>query len=340
MNLQWLFIVISTVGIAAARADDALQIVRVEADDLEPLFYAPKFDLIDQNGRPFSSESLKGRPWIGGFVFTNCSGPCPLMFSQMSALQARIPDKQIKFVLFSVDPQRDTPAVRKKKLADLDGDESRWSFVSGEYDDVQRIAREMMLAGGEGNDPLLHSDRFLLFDKNGQCRARFDSNFNEEMDRLAAASMALLHERSRSHLLPLINSCFNAASVVLLICGFVFIRQGIWRAHATCMIAALCTSAAFLVGYLLNQYLHGTKSSNLPAGALKVVYLTMLFSHMVLAVVMLPMILTTLLRAATKKWDKHRAIARPTLAIWVYVSITGVLVYIALYHLIPKINGG
>jgi len=102
------------------------------------------------------------------------------------------------------------------------------------------------------------------------------------------------------------------------------------------MVLALASSSAFLVGYLLNQFLHGTRSSGLPAGGLKTAYLIMLFSHMVLAVVMLPMILLTLSRVLAKKWDLHRRIARPTLAIWVYVSVTGVLVYVALYHIFPR----
>lgn len=150
--------------------------------------------------------------------------------------------------------------------------------------------------------------------------------------------MYLANDQGRAHVLPLVNSFFNAASAVLLITGFVFIRSGNWKAHATCMVGALVSSSAFLVGYLINQAMQGApKSSGLPPGALRSTYFIMLFSHMVLAIVMLPMILLTLSRVLAKKWDQHRKIARPTLAIWIYVSVTGVLVYVALYHIFPRL---
>jgi cytochrome oxidase Cu insertion factor (SCO1/SenC/PrrC family)/uncharacterized membrane protein YozB (DUF420 family) len=320
---------VGLVPIAPARAFDP--------EDLQPMFDAPYFHLTDQNNQPFDSRKLKGQPWVLSFVFTRCSGPCPLMFAKMAQLQKMIPDKRVKLVMISIDPRRDTPDVLKAKLAELGADESRWSFLTGEVATILRVQRELKLAHGSETE-LMHSDRFLLFDKSSMMVRRFDPTQDDELQMLAEASMYLANEQGRAHVLPLVNSFFNATSALLLIVGFVFIRSGNWKAHATCMVGALVSSSAFLVGYLLNQFLHGTRSSGLPSGGIKVAYLIMLFSHMVLAIVMLPMILLTLSRVLAKKWDQHRKIARPTLAIWIYVSVTGVLVYVALYHIFPRLT--
>ena len=95
------------------------------------------------------------------------------------------------------------------------------------------------------------------------------------------------------------------------------------------------TSALFLACYLVYHALTKPKSIGLPAGGWRTAYLIMLFTHVVLAIGMLPMIAMTLWRAWHKQWKRHMAIARPTFFIWFYVSVTGVLVYLFLYHLAP-----
>jgi uncharacterized membrane protein YozB (DUF420 family) len=102
------------------------------------------------------------------------------------------------------------------------------------------------------------------------------------------------------------------------------------------MIAALTCSAAFLTCYLIYHFNVRHRSLDVPAGWFKTSYLLMLVSHIILAIVMLPMILMTILRAYRRQWDRHRKIARPTFWIWLYVSITGVLIYAILYHLVPR----
>ena len=139
--------------------------------------------------------------------------------------------------------------------------------------------------------------------------------------------------------LPGINACFNALSTALLTVGYVAIRRRKVRAHLVSMLAALLSSALFLVGYLTRMALTGTH--RFPAWEpWRTVYLVLLFSHMVLAVVLLPLILRTLYLAAKQRFELHRRLARWTWPIWMYVSVTGVVVYFMLYHLAPSHAAG
>jgi uncharacterized membrane protein YozB (DUF420 family) len=138
------------------------------------------------------------------------------------------------------------------------------------------------------------------------------------------------------HDLPPINATLNGTSAVLLAMAYVFIRNNKVRPHAYTMIAALCSSTAFLACYLIYHYNVPAKSVGLPKGLFRTSYLLMLFTHVVLAVAMLPMIFMTLFRAYRREWERHKRIARPTYWIWLYVSVTGVVIYVILYHLVPS----
>jgi uncharacterized membrane protein YozB (DUF420 family) len=132
--------------------------------------------------------------------------------------------------------------------------------------------------------------------------------------------------------LPALNATLNATSAVLLTIGWILIRRGHWRRHRAFMIAAFCTSVLFLVSYLTYHAHIGSK--HFPGqGAIRVVYFTILLTHTVLAVVIVPLILITLSRGLSSRFDRHRAIARWTLPLWMYVSVTGVVVYVMLYQL-------
>jgi uncharacterized membrane protein YozB (DUF420 family) len=116
------------------------------------------------------------------------------------------------------------------------------------------------------------------------------------------------------------------------------IRRKNVRAHATLMISALSVSAIFLVFYLYSQFAYGDKSSGLSPGPLRTFYFGLLASHVLLAIGMLPPILMTVWYAYSRQWIKHRKIAQPTFWIWLYVSVTGVIVYWMLYHLFPSLK--
>jgi putative membrane protein len=132
--------------------------------------------------------------------------------------------------------------------------------------------------------------------------------------------------------LPTLNAALNVISTVLLTAGYLFIRQRRQFAHRNCMIAAFVVSAMFLVSYLTYHYHAGSKHFTVQ-GWIRPVYFTILISHIILAFTILPLALRTLYLAWRKRFAQHRRIARLTLPVWLYVSVTGVIIYWMLYHL-------
>ena len=132
--------------------------------------------------------------------------------------------------------------------------------------------------------------------------------------------------------LPAVNASLNAISTVLLLTGYVFIRRGERQKHKACMIAALVTSTLFLTSYVIYHAQVGSVPFK-GTGWIRTVYFAVLIPHVILAAAVVPPILITVSRALSAKYDKHRRIARWTLPVWLYVSITGVIVYLMLYQL-------
>ena len=134
--------------------------------------------------------------------------------------------------------------------------------------------------------------------------------------------------------LPLLNAVLNAVSALLLSGGYVAIRRRHIALHKACMLSACVTSALFLISYLTYHYHIGSKP--FPGqGSVRLVYFTVLISHTILAIVIVPLVLTTLYRAFTAQWLRHQRLARWTLPLWLYVSVTGVVIYVMLYQLSP-----
>ena len=139
--------------------------------------------------------------------------------------------------------------------------------------------------------------------------------------------------------LPAINASLNFVSTVFISAGWYLIRHGAWRRHVACMVIALISSTFFLVGYIVYHAHVGEKSTHFSAGGLvAMIYFPMLISHVVLAFVTLPLVIVTLIPVFRRRWDRHRRIARWTMPIWLYVSVTGVLVYLMLYKWFPPPN--
>ncbi len=141
--------------------------------------------------------------------------------------------------------------------------------------------------------------------------------------------------------LPAVNACLNGLSAIFLSAGYYFIRRKQWLVHRKCMLAAFVTSAVFLACYLtyhgyLACYLHrGPTRFHNPAW-FRPIYLGILGTHTLLAMVIVPLALITLSRALRKRFDRHRKIARWTWPLWMYVSVTGVLIYLLLYQIFPQ----
>lgn len=139
------------------------------------------------------------------------------------------------------------------------------------------------------------------------------------------------------HDLPAVNAALNAVSFVLLLLGWRFVKQGRIAAHKSAMTAAFASSTLFLASYVfyhaVRQIRTGVGSTPFPGeGIWRTIYFIVLVPHIVLAVVMSPMILLLLYRALRGQFDRHKRLARWTLPIWLYVSITGVIVYVMLYR--------
>ncbi len=133
----------------------------------------------------------------------------------------------------------------------------------------------------------------------------------------------------------MLNACLNSLSALLLTLGYIFIRQKKITSHRNCMIAAFCTSTLFLTSYLIYHFNVGRTTFKDPQW-FRPIYLTLLLTHTVLAVVIVPMILVTLSRALKARYELHKKIARWTWPLWMYVSVTGVLIYYLLYVKYPQ----
>ncbi len=136
------------------------------------------------------------------------------------------------------------------------------------------------------------------------------------------------------HPLATTNAVLNALATVLLVAGWVFIARGQWKAHRAAMIAAFAVSAVFLVCYLTYHYLVG----HVPfrgQGPVRTVYFTILITHIILAVFVPILALRMFFLAWKGRWEAHRRLGKITMPIWLYVSVTGVVIYAMLYHLFP-----
>jgi len=137
------------------------------------------------------------------------------------------------------------------------------------------------------------------------------------------------------HDLPAVNGTLNGLSAIFLSAGYIFIKKKNMRAHRNCMISAFATSVIFLICYLTYHYYHGVTKFKDPAW-FRPIYIALLFTHTVLAVVIVPLILITLNRALKERFELHKKIARWTWPLWMYVSVTGVVVYLILYQIFPQ----
>jgi uncharacterized membrane protein YozB (DUF420 family) len=137
------------------------------------------------------------------------------------------------------------------------------------------------------------------------------------------------------HTLPVVNACLNAASTALLCAGYYFIRRGNRRAHRAMMLLALASSALFLTSYIVYHAQVGSVRFT-GEGPVRTIYFTVLISHTVLAALLPVLAGITLFRALRERFERHRVIARWTLPVWLYVSATGVVIYLMLYQWYPR----
>lgn len=166
----------------------------------------PPFALTERSGQPFSSEVLKGHIWVANFIFTRCAGTCPTMSANMERVQSSISKitqiwPPILLVSFTVDPDWDTPAVLEKYADRYQAEENRWFFLSGKYDDIQKLARDGFKVGVQqgadsAEEPIIHSQSMVLVDARGQIRGYYDGT-DPEGGRLLLADVSRVFRESR-----------------------------------------------------------------------------------------------------------------------------------------------
>jgi protein SCO1/2 len=141
----------------------------------------PEFSLTERSGQPFGLNNLRGHIWVVDFIFTNCAGTCPIMTTAMAELQTAIVKQKlddVKFVSITVDPERDTPEVLSRFAEAYHAEVNRWYFLTGDSAAIQQLANKgfwlgAATSGGSENEPIIHSDRFVLVDRQGRIRGYY-----------------------------------------------------------------------------------------------------------------------------------------------------------------------
>jgi protein SCO1/2 len=170
---------------AAAQAADA-------GNALPVLWQVPSFSFPDQHGKPTAAADLRGHVWIANFIFTRCTTVCPLITAKMVLLQRRLGDQSLRFVSFSVDPERDTPqALRRYASEWRRADESRWSLISTTAAGLERLAAGMYVAVQPSENDINHTRMFFLVDARGAVRGIYESDKHDAVERLVRDTEAL-----------------------------------------------------------------------------------------------------------------------------------------------------
>jgi protein SCO1/2/putative membrane protein len=313
------------------------------------------FQLTNQDGGLISRADLLGKVWVASFIFTRCSTGCPQVISgTLTELQKDLKDKNgVLLVSFTVDPEYDNPDLLKAYAESHGADPGYWWWLTGERDSLYQLIRgsfHLAVAENQGTartpgNEVAHSTRLVLVDRGGQIRGYFEGrqtdDRGETISELPQLRRAIEHvrveERSRGIDFPALNASLNALGTALLITGYAAIRRGRVRLHMTCMLSALTISAMFLISYLYYHVIvrQGEPTRFTGTGAARTVYFLILSSHTILAALVPPLAVFTAYQALRGRFDRHVPIARLTLPIWLYVSVTGVLVYWMLYRLFP-----
>lgn len=331
------------------------------------------FELTDQRGQAFSSDALKGKFWVADFIFTTCPGPCPVMTGNMARLQESLSDigaDRVHFVSFTCDPFRDRPEVLSAYAQQFGAETENWSFLTGAYGEIQRIAREGFVipvlnsvnaadaaaitamesqasdsAAHVGN--VIHSPHFILVGPDGRTVGWYIGSSSAELA-LLEADVRRLEGRARLiQLLPAVNAALNTTATALLLSALYFIKRKnrSIEAHRWSIVAAVSVSALFLTSYVIYHTQRITVTGETHTrweveGFWRPTYYAVLVSHVVLAAIVPLLALWTLYLGWTRQDARHRRMAKVTFPIWLYVSVTGVVVYFMLYHLHPVLLGG
>jgi protein SCO1/2/putative membrane protein len=322
------------------------------------------FQLAERSSRPVTEADLADRVCIVSFIFTRCQLSCPRITSVMKSLQPQLEGSPVLLVSLSVDPEHDSLRVLAEYADRFGADPDRWWFLTGDrqkiYELIERRFKLSVMANptpdpdGTG-EAIAHSDRLALVDR-GRVVGLFDSKDPRALETLIAQA----RRRARPSWvrgLPAVNASLNGLCALLLVAGWMLIRSrskpatlspdalldgysipaksldSRVRGHIVCMVLAVATSSLFLACYLV----YHAQAGSVPfrgEGSIRLLYFTVLVSHTLLATFgVVPLVLLTLIRAVRRDFGRHRSIAATTFPIWLYVSVTGVFIYLMLYQM-------
>ena len=316
-----------------------------------------EFSLTERDGRTVTREDLLGKVWVASFVLTRCpDGRCPQVTQTVKRLQETLTGRRnLRFVTFTVDPDRDDAKELERYAQQYEADPERWLFLTGKEATIDKLLRSFHVRAGEPRKgQTAHSQKLVLVDRHGRIRGYYDGleetydppgHFESNLRSLKRKVDELLAPELPPYLpkdFPAFNAALNGLSGVLILLGYLAIRKRLVRLHAACMLTAIAVSAVFLTSYLFYHLIvkegRPTLFSDQAPGAprwMKYLYFAILGTHTVLAVFTAPLALYTAYQGLRNRISRHVRIARWTLPIWLYVSTTGVVVYWMLYRLYP-----
>ncbi len=284
------------------------------------------FHLTNSDGQFITLKNLQGKVWVADFFFTTCGNLCPMMSGHMSRLQELFkPYPDVRLVSFSVNPENDTPQALKAYAQKFHADTHRWIFLTGSRDDITKVAVNSFKLG-DIREPIFHSSYFVLVDRQGKIRGYYDSTDSKNIERIIKDVKQL-----NFPLLPTINASLNALAGIFLLLGFLAIKRKDRKWHKIFMLCAFVSSMLFLCAYV---YYHATTrilTHYQGQGINRGIYFFILGTHTPLAVLIVPFIIMAIRYALQGQFDKHTRITRWLYPTWVYVSVTGVLIYLMLY---------
>jgi len=301
------------------------------------------FRLVERSGRVVTDADLADRVWVASFIFTHCPLSCPRISSVMKGLQGRFAGSGVRLVSVTVDPERDTPTVLAAYARRFGAEADRWWFLTGPKPEVVELVTGRFKLGlqaaseadrAAGAEAISHSDRLALVDR-GKVVGYFDSTDPGAVNALVSQARRRAGRPAPGWVrrLPAVNATLNGSCALLLALGWVLIRTGNVRAHAATMIACVVVSSLFLACYLVYHFQVGSVAFR-GVGPVRLAHFTILLSHTLLATFgVVPLVTLTLTRALRRRFALHAQVARLTFPIWMYVSVTGVVIYWMLYQL-------
>ncbi len=301
------------------------------------------FDLESANGGRVTREDLAGKPWLVGFIFTRCATICPQLVGEMSRAHKLLGDAGAPVVAITVDPEHDTVRVLNDYASHFEGTEDgSWLWLTGDEEKIYELIRKSFKLAVERDpdaDPGLlvsHSSFLVAVDGAGKIRGYYQGTDKQGTVQAVDRVRFLAGKRDMLSAQPRLNAMLNGICALLLVVGLVAIRRKRKHLHARLMGLAFLFSAAFLASYLHYHFKVlpslGGHVGFRGEGVWRTAYLVvLLLCHILGAVINLPMVLRTFWLARKQRWDDHRRMARRTYPLWLFVSISGVAVYFALY---------